>query len=138
MKLVQTPDGKVWATNGLEKRHVATPAILGELQKVFGEKPQKITAATGDSIPTRQDMGRLRADVEKIKAEVGRSAGRERDLIEVGQVLVDATGLIVGEVHDPESKRTLRERMEQTNAAVGRAEKARLAAERETEKETTK
>lgn len=136
MKLIQTPDGMVWATNGIEKRHVATPAILDELRKVFGEKVQAVTAATGDSIPTRLDLRALPGEVQKVKAEVGRSAGRERDLIETSRVLLDATGLIVGEVHDPESKRTLRTRMEQTNAAVGRAERARLQAEKEAEKET--
>lgn len=128
MKLIETPDGKVWVTNGMEKRYVSTPAILNELSKLFGEKPQKISSATGDSIPTRQNMSRLRTDVEKIKAEVGRSAGRERDLITTTSTLMDATGLIISEVHDPESKRTFRTRMEQTNAAVGRAEKARQEA----------
>ena len=132
MALIQDPKGNVYASNGITKRHVPHPSHLADVQKVWG-KIHTVSQAVADSIPT--DPAK---DVQKIKAEVGRSAGRERDLIEVGKVLVDATSLIASEVHDSDSKKSLRERMEQTNAAVGRAEKARIAAEKEAEKENTK
>jgi len=130
MALIQDPKGNVFATNGVTKRHIAHPNQLGDMQKIAGQI-QKVSQATADAIPddrTRQ-INALIEDLTKVKVEVGKSAGRERDLITLGQVLVDASQQVISEVHDPESKRTLRERMEQTNAAVGRAEKARLAAE---------
>ena len=129
MKLVES-NGRVYATNGLTRRYINNPAELSELQKLWG-KVHKVPEAVVNAIPDHTAMlAGIAEDAQKAKAEVGRSAGRERDLIEVGQVLVDATGLIVSEVHDSDSKKSLRERMEQTNAAVGRAEKARIAAEK--------
>ena len=131
MKLVKAPtDAKVYATNGITKRYIKTPAELRALNKVFGATVTLDKVAL-DAIPEdRTTMIKdIASDALKTKAEVGRSAGRERDLIETGQVLLDATSLIVSEVHDSDSKKTLRERMEQTNHAVGRAEKARLEAE---------
>lgn len=130
MALIQDPKGAVFVSNGITKRHIPHPDHLADLKKVYGPI-HKVSQAVADSIPTDQDLLRQTADdARKAKVAVGRIETRSKDLIATSEALMDATGLIISEVHDPEASKTLRTRMEQTNAAVGRAEKARLADEK--------
>ena len=133
MKLLQAPDGKVWASNGLEKRYISSPNVLKQLNALWG-KTVPVSQTVVDSIPTRIDYGVLRQDVIKTKAAMGRTEPRVKDLIAGMEAALDVLAVVQTEVHDPTSKKTLRERTEQTNHAVGRAEKARLEAEKEQDK----
>ena len=130
MALIQDPKGAVFVSNGITKRHVPHPDHLADLKKVYGPI-HKVSQAVADSIPTDQDLLKVAADdARKAKVAVGRIETRTKDLIATSQDLMEATSQIIAEVHDPEASKTLRTRMEQTNAAVGRAEKARLEAEK--------
>lgn len=73
------------------------------------------------------EQKKLAEDVNKTKMAMGRSEDRERAMLEYLAVIAEA-------VSDPELSKSLRERVEQTNAAVGRIEKAyqdAIAAEKE-------
>lgn len=62
------------------------------------------------------EQKKLAADVNKTKMAAGRSEERERAMLEYLAVIAEA-------VSDPDMSKSLRERVEQTNAAVGRIEK---------------
>lgn len=132
MALIQDGKGHVFSTNGITKRHVPHPSHLKDLERVFG-KIQKVSQATADSIPIDRsaDIPVIHSDVQKSKAALGRTEPRLRDLITAARTMLETLAVVQTEVHDPESKRTLRERTEQTNEAVGRAEQARRHAEKE-------
>ena len=63
------------------------------------------------------EQKKLAEDVNKTKMAAGRSEERERAMLEYLAVIAEA-------VSDPALSKGLRERVEQTNAAVGRIEKA--------------
>lgn len=71
---------------------------------------------------TNQQQETLAEDMVKVKIEVGKSAHREKAMLEHLSVIAEA-------VTDSEFTKNLRERVEQTNAAMGRMEKAWLEAE---------
>ena len=71
----------------------------------------------------------LLSDNRKIKTATTRNERRLEEMLEYLSIIASA-------VTDTEKKGTLRHRVEQTNAAVGRAEKARQEAEA-AEKEST-
>lgn len=73
---------------------------------------------------------KLAEDVNKTKMATGRSEERERAMLEYLAVIAEA-------VSDPDLSKSLRERVEQTNAAVGRIEKAYQAALKADEEEAT-
>lgn len=137
MKLVKAPnDAKVYATNGITKRYIKTPAELTALNKLFGATVILDKVAL-DAIPEDRTaaLKDIASDILKTKAATGRNEARAKDLISAMEAALDVLAVVQTEVHDPTSKKTLRERTEQTNHAVGRAEKARLEAEaKETEK----
>lgn len=136
MRLVKAPnDARVFATNGITKRYIRTPAELTALNKIFGATVTLDKAAL-DAIPEDRTttIPTIASDVRKTKAAMGRTEPRVTDLVTASQATLDVLAVVQTEVHDPDSKKTLRERTEQTNHAVGRAEKARLEAEaKETE-----
>lgn len=77
------------------------------------------------------EQKKLAEDVNKTKMAMGRSEERERAMLEYLAVIAEA-------VSDPSLSKSLRERVEQTNAAVGRIEKAyqeALKAEKESDNE---
>ena len=63
------------------------------------------------------EQKKLASDVNKTKMAAGRSEERERAMLEYLAVIAEA-------VSDPDLSKSLRERVEQTNYAVGRIEKA--------------
>ena len=99
-------------------------------------KPAPKPTPSTPSTPTQKDpfmalndkeQKSLLTDNRKIKTAIERNERRSEEMLEYLSIIASA-------VTDSESKGTLRHRVEQTNAAVGRAEKARkeqVAAEKE-------
>ena len=76
---------------------------------------------------TDKEQRSLLADNRKLKTATERNERRSEEMLEYLSIIASA-------VTDSEKRGTLRHRVEQTNAAVGRAEKARQeAAAEETE-----
>lgn len=76
---------------------------------------------------TDKEQRSLLADSRKLKTATERNERRAEEMLEYLSIIASA-------VTDSEKRGTLRHRVEQTNAAVGRAEKARQeAAAEETE-----
>ena len=107
---------KAWQTY-LRWAHKGTP--------VTPKAPAKPTPSKPTPTPTKEflmalsdyQQKKLAADVNKTKMATGRSEKRERAMLEYLSVIAEA-------VSDPKLSKSLRERVEQTNAAVGRIEKA--------------
>ena len=71
---------------------------------------------------TDKEQRSLLADSRKLKTATERNERRAEEMLEYLSIIASA-------VTDSEKRGTLRHRVEQTNAAVGRAEKARQEAE---------
>lgn len=112
---------KAWQTY-LRWAHKGTPVTPKAAPKPAPTKPtptKEFLMALSDF-----EQKKLAKDVNKTKMATGRSEERERAMLEYLAVIAEA-------VSDPALSKDLRERVEQTNAAVGRIEKAYQAALKE-------
>lgn len=112
---------KHYITNGLVKRHIKTPAELNVLNKFFGAT-QTVPQSTVDAIPF-DDRAWFTDKTKKTNAAVGRLETMFRETSRLVSDTAAMTEQIAGEVVDEEYRKTLRQRVEQNNAALGRMEK---------------
>ncbi len=109
MALMQDPDGQVWVTNGLTKRHIPHPSHLADVQKLFGPI-HKVSKAVADSIPV--DRSKTVADLaEKTNHAAGRiDRGMPRVEAEVAALQTAVGVLANGQGLDPKLvQRTIEE-----------------------------
>lgn len=112
---------KHYITNGLVKRHIKTPAELTVLNKFFGTT-QTVPQSVIDSIPY-DNRDWFTDKTMKTNVAMGRVETLFRDTAELIADTAEMTEKIAGEVINEEYRNTIRKRIEQNNAALGRMEK---------------